>query len=247
MSTRSIFLLLGQRSPGAALVIGLHLAVLASLMRPSPPPVQRSQDWSAAIRIIATPAPPRPPALPLLPRLLPASPERPAADSARHPSPAAAAPARPDSPASSGPALSDRAATATAAASAFTAAPAARSADDILLQARCDLGSIDRQLRSERPQGIVAPADTSQRRLDQAFDRAAAAAPGGLFEAPKVEEILDPGGYGRTRYRVVGATGTYCVTYESNRAPDGLDTMKNGIRPKTRTCPAFEQPPTVQQ
>jgi hypothetical protein len=163
-----------------------------------------------------------------------------------HPSPAAAASARPESQASTGPALSDPAAAASASTAAVTIAPAALSADDILLRARRDLGGIDRQLRSERPQGIVAPADTSQRRLDKAFDRAAAAAPGGLFEAPKVEEILDPGGYGRTRYRVVGATGTYCVTYESNRTPDGLDTMKNGIRPKTRTCPAFEQPPTTQ-
>jgi hypothetical protein len=132
------------------------------------------------------------------------------------------------------------------AASASAPASVPLSVDDILLQARRDLGGIDKQLRSERRQGIVAPADTSQTRLDKAFDRAAAAAPGGMLEAPKVEELVDPGGYARKRYRVVGAMGTYCMTYESNHAPDGIDTMQNGIRSKFRSCPAHEQPPTTQ-
>jgi hypothetical protein len=219
----------------------LHLALLAGLSRATPPLQQPTASWTEAVRIIAAPVRPVS-ALPVLPRLLPATPIK----ATRAPAPVAERQLHPPLPAATS-SPQPPAAAETAHRPEAEPAAAQRSADDIMLQARRDLGGIDKQLRSERPQGIVvAPADSSRRRLDKAFDRAAAAAPGGLLEAPKVEELLDPGGYNRKRYRVVGALGTYCVTYESNHAPDGIDSMQNGIRPKNRTCPAFEQPPTTQ-
>ncbi len=127
------------------------------------------------------------------------------------------------------------------------AAASARSADDILRQARRDIGKIDRELRqASLNRQIQAPADTKLTRLQKGFADAAAAVPPKWFEAPKVEEIVDEGGYGRKRYRVSTAGGTYCVTYEGVNAPDGIDIMKNGIQSKFTTCPAHEQPPTTQ-
>ncbi|MES3024247.1 MAG: hypothetical protein V4857_21985 [Pseudomonadota bacterium] len=125
---------------------------------------------------------------------------------------------------------------------------AARSAADIMQQARHDLGKIDKDLRGEFPGArITAPVSTAQTRLEQGFDRAAAAMPNRWYEAPKVTEIQDPGGYGRRRYRVVGAKGTYCITMESNHAPDGIDTMIHGIKPKKTNCYEHEQEATHQK
>jgi hypothetical protein len=127
------------------------------------------------------------------------------------------------------------------------AAPA-RSADDIRRQASRDLGKIDKDLQKEFPGAhIKAPVDTPQTRLEKGFEEAAELAPPKWYEAPKIKEMIDPGGYGRRRYRVTTAAGTYCVTYESNHAPDGLDTMKNGIKPKITTCPEHEQGATTQK
>lgn len=123
----------------------------------------------------------------------------------------------------------------------------AESAADMLEQAKRDVGKIYGELKKERPKGLIsAPADTAQRRFERGVAEAADLAPNKWYEAPKVQEILDEGGYGRRRYRVVGAGGTYCVTYESNHAPDGLDTMRDGIKPKFTNCPVHEQPATKQ-
>lgn len=179
----------------------------------------------------------------------------------------AQAPDRPDSAPSPAPAAMPRAAdarpqvtrTAPAAPAPETIAPPAPqpvdassvpapSATDLLRDARAAAGAIDRALRAENPaRGIHAPVETRQMKLEKGIARAAELAPNKWYEAPKVEEILDPGGYGRRRYRVVGAAGTYCVTYESNHAPDGLDTMRDGIKPKFTNCDEDEQPATKQK
>jgi hypothetical protein len=88
----------------------------------------------------------------------------------------------------------------------------------------------------------ASPQMDAWKRFEKGIERAAELAPPRPGEAPKIEEIIDPGGYGRRRYRVISATGTYCITYESNHAPDGLDSMANGIKPKITTCPKDEQP-----
>jgi len=119
---------------------------------------------------------------------------------------------------------------------------------DRLAQAKGELGKIDAQIRRERERrGLIsAPPDSPLLRMQRKMTEAADAAPNKWYEAPKVSEIIDPGGYGRRRYKVVSPGGTYCITVESNHAPDGLDTMKNGIKPKITNCPPNEEPATRQ-
>ncbi|WP_157778566.1 hypothetical protein [Massilia violaceinigra] len=124
----------------------------------------------------------------------------------------------------------------------------APSAAEIMRQARRGIGKIDQDLRKAHPgQPITAPVTNGATRLAQGLQAAADAVPNRRYEAPKVTEIIDPGPYSRRRYRVVGADGTYCITVESNHAPDGLDTMKNGIQHKTTTCEPSEQAATRQK
>jgi len=123
------------------------------------------------------------------------------------------------------------------------------SAAELLRDAKAAAGAIDRALRAESParRGIQAPVETAQMKLERGINHAAEMAPNRWYQAPKVQEIQDPGGYGRKRYRVVGANGTYCVTYESNHAPDGIDGMQRGLKPKTTSCPLHEGPATSQK
>ncbi|MES2153338.1 MAG: hypothetical protein V4508_26450 [Pseudomonadota bacterium] len=135
-----------------------------------------------------------------------------------------------------------------AAPAAVPAAAPALNHDQWLKLAKESIGQIDQQLRAAKPgQPITAPASTPQTRLAKGINDAADAAPNRWFEAPKVTEIIDPGGYGRRRYRVVGALATYCITIESNHAPDGLDVIKNGSKPKITNCEANETAPTRQK
>ena len=128
-----------------------------------------------------------------------------------------------------------------------TPAPAAPSAADLRQQAKAAVGGIDSALRKENPRrGIQAPIVTATMKLERGIARAAEMAPNKWYQAPKVSEVLDPGGYGRRRYRVTTALGTYCVTYESNHGPDGRDTMRDGIPPKRTNCEDDEQPATFQ-
>jgi hypothetical protein len=121
-------------------------------------------------------------------------------------------------------------------------------AEAMLEQAKRSVAGIDKELRKESRGLISAPADTPQIRMRKGMEKASELAPNRWYEAPKVSEIIDPGtGYDRKRYRVTTANGTYCVTYESNHAPDGLDIMKNGIKPKLTNCPPHEQPATRQE
>jgi len=127
-------------------------------------------------------------------------------------------------------------------------APATISAYEMLQQAKRGVGKIDQELRKAYPgQPITAPVANGATRLAQGLQDAADAAPNRWYQAPKVTEILDPGPYGRRRYRVVYPHVTYCITVESNHAPDGIDQMQKGIQQKTTTCDDDEQKPTVQK
>lgn len=120
-------------------------------------------------------------------------------------------------------------------------------AADLLARSKAAVAGIDRALRQEHPRrGIQAPVVTPAMKLERGIARAAELAPNKWYQAPKTEEIIDPGGYGRRRYRVTTAMGTYCVTYESNHAPDGRDSMRDGIPPKRTNCEEAEQPATFQ-
>lgn len=123
-----------------------------------------------------------------------------------------------------------------------------KSAYDILAQARKDLGAINKDLGKEFPgPKISAPIDNAQARLARGIEHAAEMAPPKWYEQAKIKELVEPGGYGRRRYRIITARGTYCITYESNHAPDGIDVIAKGMQKKTTTCPKDEQPPTTQK
>ncbi|MCC6071723.1 hypothetical protein ACFSQU_19470 [Massilia sp. GCM10020059] len=120
-------------------------------------------------------------------------------------------------------------------------------ATSMLERARSAVGAIDRELYAENKTKLIrAKPVSTQMRLERAMQKAHDMAPNKWYQAPKVTEIIDPGGYGRRRYRVVGANGTYCITIESNHAPDGIDTMQHGIKPKLTNCDDDEQAATKQ-
>lgn len=94
---------------------------------------------------------------------------------------------------------------------------------------------------STRPM-TASPKEKAWQQFEKDVERAGELAPPRPGEAPKIEEIIDPGGYGRRVDRVISATGTYCIVHESNHAPDGIDSMQRGIQQKIVTCPKDWQP-----
>ena len=203
----------------------LHLLlVLLWLQARTPPAADFTARGASILWLLAEPPPP----LPSAPRTLPP----PAPKMVLRQAPAVVVPA---------PVVVVEAAAATA--------PSAPTTAEILEQAKRNIGQFDQTLSKERGDKLIhAPRPlTKQERLAQGIEEANAAAPNKWYQAPKVTEIVDPGGYGRRRYRVVGALGTYCITVESNHAPDGLDTMKNGSQQKRTTCDEKEQSLTHQK
>ena len=115
-------------------------------------------------------------------------------------------------------------------------------------QARATVEKIDADKplpESTRPLS-ASPKQAAWKRFEKGIEQAGEMAPPRAGEAPKIQEIIDPGGYGRRVDRVITSTGTYCITYESNHAPDGIDSMQNGIKPKITTCPKDWQPASKQ-
>jgi hypothetical protein len=127
------------------------------------------------------------------------------------------------------------------------AAPPARSMDDMMQQARRDLGRIAKDLNKEFPQrGIRAPIDTAHKRLVKGIELAYELAPPKWYAPAKVTEVIDPGGEGRRRYRVTTAGGTYCMTYDGPHTPNGRDQGTQPGAPKMTNCPPHEEPAKAQ-
>lgn len=131
---------------------------------------------------------------------------------------------------------------------------AAPDAAEIARKARRDIGAIDRDMRKEIPKNLVrAPADSPHKRMVRGMELANEKAPPGLFEAPKIREVIDAGQMGRKRYRVITARGTYCLTYDANHTPNGKDVIANGMSQRFSSCPipmgrnfGEDLPPTTQ-
>jgi hypothetical protein len=114
--------------------------------------------------------------------------------------------------------------------------PAHVSAEEIMRIAKQDLGKIDRELRMDGKESFSAFGDTTQRRLEQAFEAAHAAAPNKWYQAAKVEDITPPGDDARKIYKITTALGTYCVRYvDKNRTFD--HGQANLGAPLTGACP----------
>jgi hypothetical protein len=117
------------------------------------------------------------------------------------------------------------------------AAPA--TAAEILQRARRELGSIDRALRQENRPYLVAPPDSPQIRMRNGIEHAAEMAPNRLWEAPKVQELVNNTGDGARRTRVITGGGTYCVTERSPAT--GIDMIEKHGKQSITNCPAHEE------
>ncbi|WP_306393602.1 hypothetical protein [Telluria beijingensis] len=218
-----------DRFTGVAVTLGVHLALIVAwqLSGKLPPRTDEGSDEAMLWLSLPAPAPASTPA----PRVetAPAEPARAARPQA------AAVPAVRADPV---PALmvDDAAA----------AAPpvAAPSAAEILANARRSVGDIDRALRKENKPLIVAPPDSPQIRMREGMEHARAMAAPGLFEAPKVEELVNNTGDGARRSRVITGRGTYCIT---ERAPTtGIEMIEMHGKQRFTTCPKHETPPKRQ-
>lgn len=160
-------------------------------------------------------------------------------------------PARVDpAPAATAAGAASTPATTPAATPAVAAAPAASiglNAEEMLRQARGEAGAIDRELRKQVRKGMVrAPVSTPYTRFVKGVELAHELAPPKWYEAPKIQEVIDPGQWGRKRTRVITAFGTYCITNDSNRPRAGNDVISKRPEPIMSNCPEHEQPATTQ-
>ncbi len=174
-----------------------------------------------------------------VPRPVQAAPARSASAALPHPAPAAPVPsARSVVPA---PTAQEAAAQPVAP----PEAPAKPDAAAILENARRSVGSIDRALRKESRPLIVAPPDSPELRMRQGMEQARALAPTRIWEAPKVEELVNNTGDGARRTRVITGRGTYCVTERSPATNVEMIEMHGKIR--LTNCPAPEEPAKRQE
>ena len=91
----------------------------------------------------------------------------------------------------------------------------------------------------------MAPPDSPQLRMREGMEQAHALAAPRLFEAPKVEELVNNTGDGARRTRVVTGRGTYCVTERSPATNVEMIEMHGKIR--LTNCPAHETPARRQE
>lgn len=207
MAFRSTFpslqLAANRRMPGVAITIALRLALLlAWKMVHAPGPVE-AKDSRSFMQWIALPAP----AAPRPREVLPAAQKAPVARAAPARSTAVAVP-RPVTPASTP--TPAKAAVAPPSMSLVAPSPPADPAETVMEKARRSAGAVDRALRKANNPYIVAPLDSPEMRMRRGMEEAHALAAPRLWEAPKIEELVNQTGGGTQRDRVIGGLGTYC-------------------------------------
>lgn len=132
------------------------------------------------------------------------------------------------------------------AAPAPTTEPAAGTARQMIEQAMRDAGAMDRAVRKDSKPTIVAPPDSPQIRMANKFREAAALAPNKWYEAPKIVELVNDGGDGARRFRVLTALGIYCITERSPAT--SIDMIeKHGKQRITNCGHEHEQPANPQE
>lgn len=124
------------------------------------------------------------------------------------------------------------------------AEPALPSAATILERARASAGGIDRALRKENRPYIVAPPDSPMIRMRNGMAKAYDAVPPKLWEAPKVDELVNQTGDGARRTRVNGALGTYCITERGTST--STEQVERDGKLRLTTCPQHEDTATQQ-
>jgi hypothetical protein len=120
------------------------------------------------------------------------------------------------------------------------AAPAPTSAAQIMLDAKRDLGKIDRELRKEGGKGVLSlSGDTRQQRLSRGIEQAHDMAPNKWYQAAKIEDITPPGDDARKVYKITTALGSYCVRYlDKNRIGNQTGAANLG-EPRIGVCPTM--------
>jgi hypothetical protein len=118
------------------------------------------------------------------------------------------------------------------------APPSLPSAETILEKARRSAGAVDRALRKENRPYIVAPLDSPQIRMRNGMARAHDLAPTELWEAPKVEELVNQTGDGARRTRVISGKGTYCITERSPAT--NVEMIEHHGKQRFTNCPQHE-------
>lgn len=229
---------------GLAVTLAVHLALIQAwqltrrLQEAAPEQPQPVTQWLRLPEL--APLPPAEPAIPeRAVRPAPAAPARsvrPGPTSATAPSPAPAMAIPGPSPVTSD--------VPSSAAEQPRAAPMP-SAAALLESARQSAGDIERTLRKERMPTIVAPPDSPEIRMRQGMEHARALAPNRLWEAPKVEELVNNTGDGARRTRVITGNGTYCIT---ERSPvTSIDMIEKHGRQRITNCPQHEEPAKRQE
>jgi len=235
-----------DRRLGLLLTAFVHLALLVGWQALRTLPAPARPDDGARSRTVWIPLPrPRPAtATALKDEDAPPRKEAPA----RHPHPVAPAITVPPLPATAPVAAPADSVTPPPGTSAETPSqPAATkpSAEQIMERARRDIGGIDKALRKENRPYIGAPLDSPQIRMRRKMEEAAALAPGRIWEAPKVESLVNDTGDGARRSRVITGNGTYCIT---DRSPaTSIDMIEKHGKQRITSCPQHEQPATQQE
>jgi hypothetical protein len=114
------------------------------------------------------------------------------------------------------------------------------SAEEILQRAKRDIGSIAKALRKENNPYIAAPLDSPVIRMQRGMEQAHALAKPGLFEAPKVEELVNNTGDGARRSRVITGDRTYCLTERATNTD--VEMIEHHGKLRITNCPTHEEP-----
>ncbi|WP_332848010.1 hypothetical protein [Massilia sp. S19_KUP03_FR1] len=124
-------------------------------------------------------------------------------------------------------------------------APAPPGAETIMERARRSAGAVDRALRKENRPYIVAPLDSPQIRMQNGMAKAHDMAPPKLWEAPKVEEMVNQTGDGMRRTRVITGNGTYCISERATNA--SVETIERHGKLRLTNCAQHEDTATQQE
>jgi hypothetical protein len=233
-----------DRRLGLLLTILVHAALVIgwqAVRKVPAPPVEDTVRTRVLWIPLRTPQPaapsvekPAPPHKETLDTVAPRLPARPGPAITLPPLPQAATPPAP------APDAAPASAPAPAAAAPVEAAAGKPSAEQILQQARRDIGSIAKALRKENNPYIAAPLDSPQIRMRRGMEQAAAMAPPRLWEAPKVEELVNNTGDGARRTRVITGNGTYCVTERATNTD--VEMIEHHGKLRLTNCPSPEEP-----
>lgn len=100
--------------------------------------------------------------------------------------------------------------------------------DDIIQNAKRDIGKIDKELRRSFPSSMQLPPTSTQSRLEKGI-----AAAGKPVSQALAERTLSDG---RRVTKVAGPNGIYCVTHDSVGATGGIDFIQRGMSARVTNC-----------